>query len=130
MLQFSRLLLLVALLASAGCATPTQVSDRLFFGRAIPGGGNVSEKQWNAFVAQVIVPRFPDGFTILRGSGHWKGDDGKAVSEQSWVLEVVHKDDPLIDAKVAEIARAYRECFKQDAVMCVRTPAGTTFYRR
>ena len=126
-----RRLLFVVLLALAGCATaPSTVSDRVFFGRAIPGGGEVTEAQWNAFVAEVIVPRFPQGFTIWRGSGHWKGDDGAAVSEQTCVLEVMHGPDPAVDAKLEEIARAYRQRFNQDAVILVRTPAEQTIWRR
>ncbi len=121
----------MVLLALAGCATtPATVSDRLFFGRAIPGGGEVTEAQWSAFVAEVVVPRFPEGFTVWRGSGHWKGDDGAGVSEQTCVLEVTHRVSPAVDAKLDEIARAYRQRFNQDAVMQVRSPAEQTFWRR
>lgn len=123
--------LLVVLLALAGCATPAAtVSDRLFFGRSIPGGGNVTEAQWNAFVAEVITPRFPQGYTLWNAWGHWKGDDGAQVSEDASVLEVVHPVDAAADAKLAEIAQAYRQRFNQEAVMGVRTPAGQTFWRR
>lgn len=126
-----RTLWLVVLLALAGCVTtPSTVCDRLFFGRGIPGGGDVTEAQWSAFVAETIVPRFPQGFTVWRGSGHWKGDDGAAVSEQTCVLEVVHGPDPAVDAKLAAIAQAYRQRFNQDAVILVRTPAEETFFRR
>ena len=123
-------LLLVAGLV-AGCATaPSAFSDRLFFGRSIPGGGEVSEAQWDKFVAEVVVPRFPEGFTVFRGAGHWKGDDGVEVSEQTSILEVTHAPDPTADAKVAEIAQAYRERFNQEAVLRIRTPATLTFWRR
>jgi hypothetical protein len=106
------------------------VSDRLFFGRAIPGGGEVTEAQWNSFVAEVIVPRFPEGFALWRGSGHWKGDDGAAVSEQMCVLETWHRPDPAVNAKLAEIARTYRQRFNQDAVILDRTPIEETVWRR
>lgn len=129
-----RRVLLPLLLAAgllAGCVTrPTAVDDRLFFGRSIPGGGEVTDAQWAAFVAEVITPRFPGGFTVWRGAGHWRGDDGAAISEQSCVLEVVHAADPAIDAKLEEIARAYRTRFNQDAVMRIRAPAELTFWRR
>jgi hypothetical protein len=126
-----RALLLVVLLALAGCAAaPSMVSDRLFFGRAIPGGGEVTEAQWNSFVAEVIVPRFPEGFSLWRGSGHWRGDDGAAVSEQTCVLEVYHRPDPAVDAKLDEIARTYRQRFNQDAVILVRTPIEEKYWRR
>lgn len=129
-----RHILLPLLLAAgllAGCATrPTAFDDRLFFGRSIPGGGEVTEAQWKAFVADVIAPRFPEGFTVWRGSGHWKGDDGADVSEQTCVLEVLHGSDPAADSKLEDIARAYRTRFNQDAVLRVRSPADLTFWRR
>ena len=125
------MLLFVVLLAFAGCATaPSMVSDRLFFGRAIPGGGEVTEAQWNSFVADVIVPRFPEGFAVWRGSGHWKGNDGVEVSEQMCALETWHRPDPAVNAKLDEIARAYRERFNQDAVILDRTPVEETVWRR
>ncbi len=126
-----RIFFLAVLLAFAGCTTgSSSISDRLYFGRSIPGGGEVTEAQWEAFVAEVVVPRLPDGFTVWRGSGHWKGDDGAPVAEQTCVLEIVHGSDPAIDTKLEEIARAYRQRFNQDAVMGVRTPAGLTFWKR
>jgi hypothetical protein len=126
-----RIFLFVALLSFAGCATaPSKIDDRLFFGRTIPGGGEVTDAQWSAFVAEIIVPRFPEGFTVWRGSGHWRGDDGAPVSEQTCVLEVVHSKDPAVDAKLEEVARTYRQRFSQDAIMRIRTPGELTFWRR
>jgi hypothetical protein len=106
------------------------VSDRLFFGRAIPGGGEVTEAQWDSFVAEVIVPRFPEGFAIWRGSGHWKGDDGVEANEPICVLETWHRPDAAINAKLDEIARTYRQKFNQDAVILDRTPVEETIWRR
>ena len=123
------LLLVVGLVA--GCATaPRAINDRLYFGRSIPGGGEISDAQWDKFVAEVVVPRFPEGFTVFHTDGHWRGDDGASVSEQSCVLEVTHAPDPAADAKVAEIGKAYRERFHQEAVLLIRTPAEMTFWRR
>lgn len=124
-------LLFCLLVGFSGCATtPAMVSDRLFFGREIPGGGQVTEAQWKAFVDEVITPRFPDGYTLWQGRGSWRGDDGQTVSEDSSVFEVTHSRDPATDTKIDEIARAYRERFNQDAVLLVRTPAEMKLWRR
>lgn len=110
--------------------TPAIFCDRLYFGRAIPGGGEVTDAQWAAFVAAEIAPRFPDGFTTYRATGHWRGDDGTAVNEPTFVLEIIHAATPGLDRAMDEIARAYRVRFEQDAVMRVRAPAEQTFLRR
>jgi hypothetical protein len=116
----------------AGCATaPTAVSDRLFFGRGIPGKvATVSDAQWDTFVAEVITPRFPEGFTVYRAAGQWRGDDGAAVSEPVCILEVVHPRDAAIERRIVEIAVEYRRRFNQDAVMQVESPVRQTFWRR
>lgn len=116
--------------ASAPAAsTSAAVCDRLFFGRTIPGGGEVSDEQWNAFVAAEITPRFPRGFTIYRADGHWRGDDGSPVNEKTIILEIIHTPDATSDRAVTDIARAYRTRFHQDAVMRIRTPAEQSFLR-
>lgn len=126
-----RPLLLAALLALAGCVhTPSTFSDRLFFGRAIPGGGEVTDAQWRTFVAEVIEPRFPEGFTLWVATGHWRGDDGASVTEPTLVLEVIHNADQLAETKLREIAQAYRQRFNQDAVLQVRSRAELKFWRR
>jgi hypothetical protein len=52
------------------------------------------------------------------------------VSEDASVLEVVHARDAATNAKLAEIAQAYRQRFNQEAVMGVRTPVEQTLWRR
>jgi hypothetical protein len=135
---------LVLALGNAGCvsvesrpavaaplpATATSVCDRLYFGRAIPSGGEVTEAQWTAFVAAEIAPRFPNGFTTYHAAGHWRGDDGVTVNEPTMILEVVHSADTTSDRALEAIARTYRERFNQDAVMRVRLTADQVFLRR
>ena len=120
-------LLLIVLTACA--SLPAMVADRLFCGRGIPGGGMVSDEQWETFVREVVTPRFPDGLTMWRAEGQWKGDDGVLVREPVMVIEIVHPHDPAIDRRVDEIANEYRSRFRQDAVMRVTVPARMTFVR-
>jgi hypothetical protein len=104
------------------------VSDRLFFGRQIPGGGSVSDPDWTAFLAEVVTPRFPHGFTVLRGDGQWMGADGAVVSEPSFVVEIDHPRSAAADAALDEIAAEYKRRFRQEAVMRVRTRAEVRFH--
>jgi hypothetical protein len=102
------------LLLSTACAHT--VSDRLFCGRSIPGGGVVSDEELTAFIAEVVEPRFPEGFSVMRGRGHWRGGDEDAV-----IFEFVRPVDARQERAVAEIAEAYRTRFRQEAVLRVRT---------
>lgn len=97
---------------------PAVLSERLFCGLSIPGGGTVSQQELDAFVAEVVEPRFPQGFTMWRAQGRWRGG-----SEETMVLEIIHPLDARLAAAVGEIADEYRRRFKQEAVLRVMMPA-------
>jgi hypothetical protein len=99
------------------CAHEQFVSDRLFCGLSIPTGGTVSQHDVETFIAEVVEPRFPQGFTVWRARGQWRGG-----SEDALVFEFVHRRNPQLDAKVQEIANAYRTRFAQEAVLRATTP--------
>ncbi len=113
----------------APTAGVTVVADRMFFGRNIPGGGTVSDSAWNVFLAQVVTPRFPDGFTMLRSTGQWRGADGAIDREAGFVLEVHHPRGLPPDSVFAAVGAEYCRRFRQEAVLHVRTAAEQWLYR-
>jgi Protein of unknown function (DUF3574) len=126
----SSLLLVLVLTACASMAPPTEepvIADRLFCGLSIPGGGMVTDEEWTTFVSEVVTPRFPDGFTVWRADGQWRGPDGVTVSEPAMVIEIVHRISLDDDRAVMEIADEYRRRFRQQAVLRVSSPARMTF---
>jgi hypothetical protein len=113
----------LALFLSACASAPMRVgmqgiSDRLFCGRSIPGGGEVSDADVDQFVDEVVTPRFPEGFTMWTAVGSWKGEEEKTL-----VLEFLHPDGRRFDVQVREVADEYRRRFHQEAVMRVTLPA-------
>lgn len=124
--------LVVALLSvSAGCAArgPAAsradeiVVDRLWFGSAIPGGGEVGDSAWRVFVDEVVTPRFPAGLTLLRGDGQWRDPRGDLVREKALILEIFHPANAAADSAIEAIAREYIRRYRQDAVLHVRGTA-------
>jgi hypothetical protein len=97
---------------------PAVLSDRLFCGLSIPGGGTVSQQEIDAFIVEVVEPRFPQGFTMWRAQGRWRGG-----GEEVMVIEIVHPYEERLDRAVAEIAEEYRSRFRQEAVLRVMMPA-------
>jgi hypothetical protein len=95
----------------------------LFFGTARPGGV-VTSKEFQKFVDEKITPRFPDGFTLLKGGGQFRGEDDLIVKEQSFVLILLYplegfsKSSEMID----RIRTLYREQFDQQSVLRVDDP--------
>ena len=97
------------------------VSDRLFCGRSIPDGGEVTDADVDKFLDEIVTPRFP-GFTSWTAIGSWRGEE-----ERTLVLEFVHPYGREFDEKVREIAEEYRKRFHQEAVMRVTMPARMDF---
>ena len=108
----------------AACATVDSrvgvsgVSDRLFCGRAIPGGGEISDADIETFINEIVEPRFPEGFTVWTAMGRWRG-----AEEKTTIIEIMHPYGSRFDDKVSEIAEEYRQRFQQEAVMRVTMPA-------
>ncbi len=128
------------LLALAGCAvqpppggpacvTPAHASltAELLFGLSIPGGGVVSPAQFDAFVAAEVTPRFPDGLTVLPGAGRWRAPDGTMVAEGARLVMIAAPDDVETAAKLADIRRAYRTQFHQQAVGLITVQSCASF---
>ena len=112
----------------SACATvpprvePGVLSDRVFCGLSIPGGGTVSQQELDAFILEVVEPRFPQGFTMWRAQGRWRGG-----AEEVMVIEILHSYEARHEEAVAEIADEYRRRFRQEAVLRVMMPARMEF---
>ena len=116
-------LLFVACASIAPPADNAVLADRLFCGRSIPGGGMVTDEEWDAFVRDVVTPRFPIGFTVWSAHGQWRGHDGETVREPVMIIEILHPLTREIDHRIDEIADEYRRRFHQEAVLRVTMPA-------
>ena len=95
----------------------------LFFGMDKPTGGTVSEDDWQKFVADVVTPRFPNGFTVDDALGQYL--DGKTlVREKSKQLILIYprKFKTSASGKIEEIRAAYIKAFDQKSVLRVDLP--------
>ena len=104
------------------------VAERLFFGRAIPGGGSVSDEAWATFLREVVTPRFPEGLTVWRAEGQWTDSLGRMVQEHVMVVEVFHPASARADSALVEIAREYKRRFRQEVVLGASAPARVRFH--
>jgi hypothetical protein len=113
---------------SGACAAGFDAFERdtLYFGRAIPAGGQVSNAQWAAFLDSVVTPAFPKGLTVIDAAGQWRGASGNVVREPSKLVVLLHPRSADDDAAIARIIDTYRQRFGQEAVLqerqsvCVR----------
>jgi hypothetical protein len=99
------------------------VRTELFFGTAKPQGV-VTEAEFRAFVDEHITSRFPDGLTVLKGDGQFRGEDDITIKEQSFVLILLYPYDGRHKSsrKVNEIREIYKDQFQQQSVLRVDDP--------
>jgi Protein of unknown function (DUF3574) len=103
------------------------VRDIVYFGRNRPGGGSVSDAEWQGFLNQVVTPRFPAGLTVVQATGQWKGQSGVVEQERSEIVTLLHAGDEAARRSVAEIATEYKRRFQQEAVLRERTTTCARF---
>lgn len=101
------------------------VRDVLYFGRNRPDGGSVSDPEWQAFLDEVVTPRFPGGLTVVEATGQWKGQSGHVERERAEVLTVLHAGDEPARQAVVDVAAEYKRRFHQEAVLRERITACT-----
>jgi hypothetical protein len=111
---------------AGGSAQRAWVEDTLYFGMSSPDGA-VTEEQWQAFLAEAVTPRFPEGLTVWPAAGQWRGADGAVRREAARVLVILRPATPDGDQTLAEIVAQYKRRFRQEAVLQVRQPAQVAF---
>jgi hypothetical protein len=117
-------LALVAVLGLGGCVTtaPCEPGERagetaqLFFRRNIGPTLGVDEAAFQDFVARELVPRFPNGLTIVAAEGRWRGADGAMIEEEA-KLVILAAEGGVDRRALAEARTAYRTRFSQEAVL-------------
>ena len=106
--------------APSACRAPLKAMTQvdLYFGRNIPGGGEVSDAQWRQFLDEVVTPRFPDGLSVLDVYGQWKSTrTGALARERSKRLSIIVPDAAAAAANVEAIKAAYKQRFRQESVL-------------
>ena len=109
-----------------GAVCAQRIYARLFFGLEGPRG-SVAETEWDAFLRDVVVPRFPGGLTVTHARGHWQAPGEPLQREASRVLEIVYDERPHHDGRIEEITASYKTSFQQESVMVIRLPVNVCF---
>jgi hypothetical protein len=98
----------------------------LYFGMSRPGGGIVSESDWNAFLQSEIVPRFAEGFSVIDSAGFWlDGQRQQTITEQSRIISRLLRPGDTED--IPQIIAAYKTAFQQESVLRVDTQVCAAF---
>lgn len=119
--------LVVLTLAASACSGATDFSCpdgadewvryELFMGRSGPEGEVVDDPSWEAFLADTVTPRFPDGLTVLDARGQWRNAEGQILKERSKLLVILAPPGEEPGILIGEVSDAYKRRFGQESVL-------------
>lgn len=92
-----------------------------YFGRNVKHRAPVTDAEWARFMQEVVTPAFPDGLTVLDGTGQWRNAAGQISREDSKVLLLVlpGQDQATASARLAPVMTAWKTRFAQESVLTV-----------
>jgi len=96
------------------------VRTELFFGTGRSNGlPPVTEAEFQSFLDTKITPAFPDGLTLLKGLGQFRGSDGVAIEEDSFLVILLYPVEARreSDGKIEQIRTDYKGEFQQESVL-------------
>jgi hypothetical protein len=106
------------------------IQEELYFGLSIPGGGTVTDEQWQTFLNEVVTPRFPEGLTVILAKGQYLEHSGVLAQETSKVIHIFYKNDSNAQKHsqaIDEIIAEYKQQFHQESVLRVTVPIKAKF---
>jgi hypothetical protein len=94
--------------AAQGSPGTDALRSEVYFGLRTADGKVVDAQAWEKFVTGVVVPRFPEGLTVIEASGH---SNGPGNLNPTRILVVVHPNSDEAQNRLREIKAEYRKRF-------------------
>ena len=110
-----------------GYGAPTAVFT-LYLGTAIPGRGDLTDKEWQSFLNDTVTANLPNGYTILDARGAWMNPiTRRTIKEPTKILVVALPDVPESLAAANRIRTKYQLEFHQQLVGMITEQACSAF---
>ena len=108
------------------CFWPAPTAEKymrteLYFGFGKKDGTEVTDAEWETFLAAAVTPRFPKGFTAVQAIGQYRDSSGKVIRERSRMLILLYpkKSRRVAEPKIEAIRQSYTVMFGQESVLRV-----------
>jgi len=108
---------------------PFWVQTMIYFGRDIPGGGTVSDGEFERFLEEVVTAEFPLGFTAFDAYGQMQNEDGSVEKQRTEVVLLVHEKTAANTEAVQRIIDSYRSSFGTPQVMRTTISTDVEFFQ-
>jgi hypothetical protein len=97
--------------------TPELIQADLYFGRNIGTTGQVSDREFQQFLSDVITPSFPNGLTVYDAKGQFLDSSKTLIREPSNVVSLIFEDTEQNEQSIYKIIDAYKDKFQQESVL-------------
>ncbi|MBN1288779.1 MAG: DUF3574 domain-containing protein [Actinobacteria bacterium] len=97
------------------------VQTEIFCGRNMPGGGEISEEQFAAFLNDVVTREFPMGMTVYDAYGQMENPDGEIVEQKTKVILLVFEKSSDGGKSVQKVVDAYKKLSNNAQMMITTT---------
>lgn len=126
-LALCALALVFASIATVQAQAPWRSADTLkteiYFGLRVADGKLVSEEDWNKFLAEVVVPRFPTGLTVIDAAGRSANTPKTSdPANPTKILVLVHPNVGNSQDKLAQVKEEYRKRFGSGGIFHTDMP--------
>jgi hypothetical protein len=115
----------------AGAAQPARPDDRdgatSAWTRTELYMGAVPQQDWDAFLAEIVTPKFPGGLTVLDAGGQWRGRDGTIHKVPTRILVVLHPGTLETSRALDDIRHEFKSRFHDESVLRSDSAAAVSF---
>ncbi len=121
-------ILSVLMLLVLSCSSQRMTETNLYFGLSKPGGGMVTETEWNQFKENYISKTFKEGCSILKTTGQWFDPDRQIqITEPGYKVIYYHQKSRTISKQVDSLRYWYKTLFQQQSVLRVDRKVNASF---
>lgn len=105
------------------------VQTTIYFGMDIPGGGVISDAQFDEFLKETVTKEFPMGLTAYPAYGQMKHANGSIERQKTEVVLLVHEQTKANREAVRTVVEAFREQFGKPQVMQTTSAVDVDFFQ-
>jgi hypothetical protein len=116
----NRSIVILFLCIVLGACSNRMIETNLYFGLSKPGGGEVTEEEWNRFKEEKIAEVFKEGSSVYRVTGNWLDTASKQlIIEPTYVVVYFYKSSKNISNNIDSLREWYKTTFRQQSVLRV-----------
>ena len=105
-------------------ATQSWTRTELYYGAGPLPADPEREARWKSYINEIVTPRFPEGLTLLEGTGQWRVKEGQTPRRnRTRILILIHEATQEKSRQVDEIRTLWKDISGHQSVLRVSQAA-------